>query len=113
MGIRSSEEKVAKWREAIKVWTISGKTQITFCKETGLDAGQMGYWKQRLTALDRPPSSTTTHSAVAFVQVMPQLASQSPTGIQISLPNQVKLCIPSGTTEQDVLTVLRALRGAA
>ncbi|OGT60205.1 MAG: hypothetical protein A3E85_00500 [Gammaproteobacteria bacterium RIFCSPHIGHO2_12_FULL_45_12] len=112
MGVRSSAEKIAKWREMIGAWSTSGKTQVAFCEEHGLDAAQMGYWKQRLAILDRPQSSPA-QSASAFVRVMPQLASQSSTGIQISLPNQVALRIPSGAAEQDILTVLRALRGAA
>lgn len=111
MGVRSSVEKIAKWREIIGVWRVSEKTQVAFCKEQALDVSQFGYWKQRLVILDRP-KSPPMHNASAFVHVMPQ-ATQAVPSIQMSLPNQITLRIPGGTAEQDIVTLLRALRSVA
>lgn len=41
--------KRAQWEGIIESWKQSGKSQVIFCKENGINHATFGYWKKRLT----------------------------------------------------------------
>lgn len=52
----SGQAKAAYWREAIRNWEKSGKSQAAFCRERRLTLSTFTYWRKRLVKSEEATS---------------------------------------------------------
>ena len=81
-----TEERKAHWRPHVEAWQASGLSAKQFCKDNSLPYWQFLYWAKKL----HPPTPPTS-PANAFTRVMPVASPGAAPGLQITLPNGVRI----------------------
>jgi len=104
MKVRGTEAE-AKWRELISEQEQGGKSVAAFCRERGVPASQMFYWKRRLQ--ERP--------ADGFVQLTVEPASKSEqvatrrSGIEVRLIGGRSILVEPGFDASHLRALLAVL----
>ncbi len=81
-----TEERKAHWRPQVEAWQASGLSAKRFCKDNALPYWQFLYWAKKLY-----PPKPPTAPANAFTRVMPIASPGAAQGLQITLPNGVRI----------------------
>jgi len=99
-----TEERKAHWRPQVEAWQASGLSAKRFCEDNALPYWQFLYWAKKLQP-PKPPRSP----ANAFARVMPVASSGIAQGLQITLPNGVRVSGIDGSNVALLATVLDQL----
>jgi hypothetical protein len=99
--------KIDQWKDIITEWEMSGKTRKAFCRERDLTVATFSYWRTKLNRL----GSTETGVPVRDSFVRYSLPTSVSNGITIEWPDGLKLRLPSGFNLNEIVELVRALKG--
>ena len=100
----STTSKTAYWNSLSDEWKASGETQKNFCKRKGISYGQFVACRTRLLT-----TQGKSRKQLREVSVIKEVALPKTAGVQLSLPNGVKLNIISGASLETISHVLNSL----
>ncbi len=94
------KDKAAHWSGLIESWSKSGKSQVVFCKETGINKHSFQYWKRVLSRRE-----------ALFIPVeVKRGAEPKAMFYKVETVTGVKVSIPSGAQPEDLRVIFQALR---
>lgn len=91
--------KRAHWEALIEDWKQSGKNQVSFCKEKGINHCTFSYWKKQL--------SPNNNLFVPIKVRAPQWSDSNFYKIETSLG--VNIIIPRGADHEDLKVIFKSL----
>jgi len=103
------EDPLVFWKSHSEGWRTSGLTQAQYCEREGINYPSFIYQHTKL-------SKQTKQESVAFIETKPSLVSshhQSAAGVQLILPNGVRIGVGNEVNAlvlQTVLTIAGGLR---
>ena len=100
MARKHDAVKAQVWSERIAAFEESGLSRGAWCRDQGLNANTLDYWRSRLR--------TSARSAALPIVVKDGSAANGP-DIEVRLPSGVAVRARSGTDAQWLASVLRAL----
>ena len=99
-----NEERVIFWKSHIEQWSVSGISQLAYCRQYDLIPHRFGYWKRKFKQQNLP---------IEFVQVTPEpMNMNSLSGLKLNIGSGLQIEIPDGfskITLEKVLTTLKVL----
>ena len=103
-----SRESKEFWEQHSTAWKVSGLTQQEYCKQQGLSFPRFIYQHNELLKKSR-------HAQIKFIEAKPAMpnANQSGAGLQLLLPNGIRVGISNevnSTLLQTVLTMASSLK---
>lgn len=106
----ASTAREQHWFALIIEWEQSKEPQEYFCQKHNIKVPTFSYWRTRYIAKNKQQPKKTK----AFVPVLPEpsahLTKSKPSeGIQVLLPNGVKLQLPLTMDLKDMLTLINGL----
>ena len=115
--------KERRWRQLMRDWRMSGLSIRQFCSQHGVSQPSFYVWRRELAKRDQEAAERRRHAASrrsrpapAFlpVQVVASAPDQSERSgcLEVQLPTNVLLRIPSGFDRQTLTDVLAALESA-
>ncbi len=82
------------WKRLVKAWESSTQTQQAFCQTRGLCYRQFSQWKSRFKSESlAEPENNATHFVA--VQLSSPVSAQVTSGVQVYLPNGIRIEITS------------------
>lgn len=92
---------VGFWREHSEGWKASGLTQVAYCEREGISHNSFVYQHNRLAVKSKI-------KPLSFIETKPELsmASNSTAGLQLMLPNGIRIGISGEVTASLLQTVL-------
>ena len=95
------------WKEHSEAWKDSGLTQVTYCSQQGISHRSFVYQHNRIF-------HHTTKSPINFIEAKPEpvTVNNQITGVQLMLPNGVRIGIANEVNPillKTVLTIVGAL----
>jgi transposase-like protein len=105
MRVRGAEAE-AKWLGLISEHEQSGKTVAEFCRERGIAASKLYFWKQRCVG-KKAASGFVRLRVASAVQTEPVAAARS--GIEVRLVGGRSLVVESGFEESHLRALLAVL----
>ena len=99
-------EQQGFWKDHSAAWKVSGLTQQEYCEQKNISFRSFIYQHNRLASKSKP-------SSIKFIETKPDLnhATQQSAGLQLMLPNGVRVGISNEVNIKLVETVL-TLAGA-
>lgn len=94
------------WKEHSEGWKFSGLTQVDYCAQQGISYQSFAYQHHRMT-------SKSQRSSVGFVEAKPEpvaISSQA-AGLQLMLPNGIRIGITNEVNSKLLKTVLSIAGG--
>lgn len=100
------EYKPGYWKEHSAAWKSSGLTQQAYCAQQGISYQSFVYQHNRLTIKPQKP-------AISFVEAKPEshAVSNQAAGLQLMLPNGVRIGITSEINAAFLQTILTIAGG--
>ena len=77
------------WKALVEAWEASSQTQVAFCQERNLCYRLFNQWKNRFKQEKSEPSDEVAHFVP--VQIKSTASEISRPGIQVHLPNGIRL----------------------
>lgn len=95
----------AAWQQSIEDWKDSGLSQAAFCERHDLALSTFQLWRRRLAE----EGHEELHGFVE-VRVASEPAALDPGDIaELTFPSGLRLCVPRGWSQCDLVELLRAL----
>ncbi len=98
-----NDERATFWKSHIEQWSVSGISQLAYCRQCDLIPHRFGYWKRKFKQQNFP---------VEFVQI-PEPMHIHQSGLKLNIGSGLQIEIPDGfsnATLKQVLTTLKVLR---
>lgn len=100
--IRGGEtERARYWSELVGRWSVSGVSQLEFCRREGIKAGTFAWWKRQLqqragaASARRGRRSRTTERFVELRLTSADSQSGSMPGFEVVLPRGRSIRVPA------------------
>jgi hypothetical protein len=118
MANRAGSGRAAYWRELIERRSQSGLSIARFCEQAGVSTASFYQWQSKLRGL-KPPTRVASHTQRADSTLVPvRIVHDSATSrggglLEIELPGEIRLRIPSGCDPATLHVVLTTLLNAS
>jgi len=96
---QKNKSKLEHWENAIHAWRQSGKSQVQYCEETGLNLSTFGYWRKKI---GKP------QSLLIPVKVQ-ETKPAEPILLRIETPQGMKVFLPCDANLNNLSTILKLL----
>jgi len=111
-------ERAAYWRRLLREWERSGLSQAEFCRQRGIKAVNLAWWKRRLRGGQSTPRAGPQRVArsagrAAFVELaLPSHPGHGGVGYELGLPSGTCLRLPADFDPERVARLVQALAAA-
>jgi hypothetical protein len=111
-------ERAAYWRRLLGEWEQSGLSQAEFCRQRGIRAVNLAWWKRRLRSSAGGPRAgrprvTQSAGRAAFVELaLPSHPAHGGVVYELVLPSGACLRLPGDFDPERVARLVQALAAA-
>jgi hypothetical protein len=99
-----NNQKREFWKKHIQKWQDSGLSQPAYCENHQLKLSTFAYYRNRLNQSNQESRESVNFVSVSTAQTLK--SSQSLSGLQLQLPNGIRIGISSNVTEALLQMVL-------
>jgi hypothetical protein len=111
---RGGTEKARHWQEVLRAWEASGLSQAAFCRERGINAGTLAWWKRQLRRPDRAERRRRripTKARAGFIEIGLGHGI-GPGGYEILLSRGRAVRVPGRFDAQELARLIAAVEAA-
>ena len=99
------------WQALVKDWESSKQTQQAFCQERGLCYRQFNQWKSRFKQESLSEQENNVAPQFVPIQLKTPASLVSPSGVQVVLPNGIRIEVSSEHHMPVLISSVKALAG--
>jgi hypothetical protein len=111
---RGGTEKARHWQEVLRAQEASGLSQAAFCRERGISAGTLAWWKRQLRRpgpAKRRMRRRTKETGAGFIEIgLGHVAT--PVGYEILLSRGRAVRVPGGFDARELSRLIAAVEAA-